>query len=97
MMTIASFSSYSSSFFQTTCFVSVCCVACHYMRAIYLCACLCPALGMSYVDLLLGQRGKSALQVWGIVHGDKDDFAVVEDEDKEAFRTHVDVIFADVL
>ena len=49
---------------------------------------------------LVWQDGKSALQVWGGQFWDspwmkKDEAA--EDEDKEAFRAHVEALFADVL
>ena len=41
--------------------------------------------------------GKSALQVWGIPSSQTDIDAVVEDDDKEAFRVHMEALFADVL
>ena len=43
------------------------------------------------------QSGRSALQVWGIPSDQRDQDAVVEDEDKEAFKAHVEALFADVL
>ena len=47
--------------------------------------------------LCMLQSGRSALQVWGIPSYQRDQDAVVEDEDKEAFKAHVEALFADVL
>ena len=43
------------------------------------------------------QNGKSVLQVWGIELDQDDQNAEVEDEGKDAFRAHVEAVFADVL
>ena len=43
------------------------------------------------------QSGKSALQVWGISSSQGNQDAEVDDEDKEAFKAHVEALFADVL
>ena len=45
------------------------------------------------------QHHKSALQVWGLRKQKdwRDRGRVVEDEDKEALRAHVEALFSDVL
>ena len=43
------------------------------------------------------QSGQSALQVWCIPSDQRNQHAVVEDEDKEAFKAHVEALFTDVL
>ena len=46
--------------------------------------------------IFFSQRGHSALQVWGISVWASCD-PLVEDAEKEAFRAHVEALFADVL
>ena len=51
-----------------------------------------------FISLCIWQFGKSALQVWGIsLNYWQDQHAEVEDEDKEAFKAHVEALLADVL
>ena len=51
-----------------------------------------------FISLCMLQSGKSALQVWGISSNYwQDQDAEMEDEDKEAFKAHVEALFTDVL
>ena len=56
-------------------------------------ACFCVLLNSHSFH----QHDKSALQVWGIPSDQRDQDVEVEDEEKEAFRAHVEALFADVL
>ena len=50
------------------------------------------------VRLYSNQEGKSALQLWGTYWHDIRPDAVVEDEDKEAFKAHMEALWcSDVL
>ena len=50
-----------------------------------------------FIDVRCFKNGKSALQVWGIPSVQRDQDAVVEDEDKDAFKAHMEALLADVL
>ena len=52
---------------------------------------------MLYMRACVLQADKSVLQVWGIPSRRRDQDSETEDEDKEAFRVHVEALFADVL